>query len=966
MIGVVHMKKESITRTLIKNTLLSSVTIIAVFIFFTLISLNQIGESRLKQQEATLKNNFDLMVKRQVQSAISILEVYNRKVLSGELTKEEAVLQAADIVRHMNYGDGNYYFVYNSKGVIVIDRGSKLEGGNEFDFVDLKGNYYAREIINNGKKEIGGYSEYYFSKPGSNVPLAKRSYSIYFEPFDWVVGTGNYIEDINEIFSETDTVRTIKDQNNMMIWLMIGIGVFVLFISILLSLRASLALTKTQKNLHTAEELLEKDLMIKEIKNRLEKSIGSAPIGYAVTIDGKLLEENNYMDEKFAMKVNQPVRDVHLDPLESDGIQEEIARGETIAGRTVLLKTLRDGVQRFQLSMNFVEYDNTTAAISWLVSIEEVEAQKDALRLAEKGLQKIVDTLPIPMLIVDKANHEILYANHASSYLFPSIDAETGETHKLTNFVEMYGQHKEMQDGNINFEVGLKYQEKIDLLVSASEIVYRNEDSIIFICQNISAQKKQSELLLKAAEKEREANQMKSMFLANMSHEIRTPMNAIIGFSQILISDKTLAAKQKEFVHSINKSGEHLLTLINDVLEMSKIEAGSITYSPSTIDMFALIAELKNMFILRTNSKGISFVVEHDELTRYIFSDESKIRQITLNLLSNAVKFTNTGSISWKLKCADGDADAESLLVIEISDTGIGISAEELETIFEPFKQSESGKKNGGGTGLGLSISRELARFMGGDIFAESEYGVGTTFRTEIPVQISDAHGVTEIETVQNVISIKGGKCPRILVVDDKLENILVLRELLQPIGFIVSEARDGKEAIDIFESEQFDLILMDMRMPVMDGYEASIKIRKSEINSRIPIVALTASAFEEDKQRIFDVGIDDYVRKPFQRKILFNAIKRNLHIEYIYDDDAVEEVVIKDTDMSFQAVPAALSERLAEAVDMADFNEALDVLDLMREFLLIGEYNLIKSLIDSFQYEKVAEILSRTMASES
>ncbi len=728
--------------------------------------------------------------------------------------------------------------------------------------------------------------------------------------------------------------------------------------------RRNRELIKIQKSLHTAEELLERDLIIKEIKNRLEKSIGSAPIGYVVTVEGLVVETNRYVDDHFGLRLSQPVREIFPDPVLRDVIQQELEEGKVISGRTVYLKTLKEGQQRFQLNYNSVAYANKTAFITWVVSVEEVEAQKDALSLAEKGLQKIVDTLPIPMLIVNKINHDILYANHASSYLFLSGDTEAADNRKLTDFVELYNQHKETLDSNINFEIMYTSQEEIDLLVSASEIVYRNDSSIIFICQNISAQKKQSEHLLKAAEKEREANQMKSVFLANMSHEIRTPMNAIIGFSQILISDKSLADKQKEFVQSINRSGEHLLTLINDVLEMSKIEAGSITLSLSTIDMHTMILEIKNMFQLRTNSKGISFLVEYDDLPRYIFSDESKIRQICINLLGNAVKFTNSGGLFWKFTC--DDLQEQKLLIIEIIDTGIGIIPEELEHVFEPFKQSESGKSSGGGTGLGLSISRELARFMGGDITAESEYGVGATFHVEIPVEISDSYSVVEMETVQNVLSIKDGKNPKILVVDDKEENIQVLRELLGPVGFIIREARDGKEAIEVFENETLDLILMDMRMPIMDGYEASTKIRENTERPRIPIIALTASAFEEDKQRIFAIGIDDYVRKPFQRKTLFNAIKKNLDIEYIYEEDAVENVVIKDTEMSFDAVPIKLSESLAEAVNTADFNEALDVLDQMKDFLLAGEYNLIKSLIDSFQYEKVLEILDRTLLSDN
>ncbi len=350
-------------------------------------------------------------------------------------------------------------------------------------------------------------------------------------------------------------------------------------------------------------------------------------------------------------------------------------------------------------------------------------------------------------------------------------------------------------------------------------------------------------------------------------------------------------------------------------------------------------------------------------MPRYIFSDESKIRQIIINLLGNAVKFTQSGGIAWILKYID--MHGQNFLVIEISDSGVGINQDELEHIFEPFEQSDSGKKQGGGTGLGLAISRELARFMQGDIHVKSEYGIGTTFHVELPVEVSDARSVGEIEMTLNVISIAEGKCPKILIVDDKEENLQVLRELLLPVGFLIGEAQDGKEAIDLFESEPFDLILMDMRMPIMDGYEASARIRKAKNHADIPIVALTASAFEEDKQRVFATGINDFVRKPFQRKTLFNVIKRYLDIDYIYED-SVKKVAIQDTDVNFHGVPKNLSESLVEAVSMADFNEAHEILDQMKEFLPEGEFNLIKSLIDSFQYEKVAEIANRILSSDS
>ncbi len=924
--------------------------------------------------------------------------------LSGQKIKDS-------IVEDLGGYKGNVSFEYN-ENLSISDLAKKIESLDKDTlvllgtyFTDDNGDYYSEadvsQIIQAGSKNafftlypgtfdlgvLGGKitSSYnhgsaaakmalkvLYGTPPNEIPIIFSPNGINEWVFDYQVADQFYFN--YNLFPKDSTIINkkppIHESDPVLVVTVISIIILILIVAGILGVfsvvtrRRNTELIEIQKSLHTAEELLERDLIIKEIKNRLEKSIGSAPIGYVVTIDGIVIETNSYIDDMFGLKINQPVREVYLDPLEREDILKKFDEGRSARGRTVYLKTVTGEAHRFQLNYNTVEYANEIAFITWVVSVEEVEAQKDALSLAEKDLQKIVDTQPVPMIIIRKADIKIIYVNDYASSIFEFDELKEKADDKLAQIVDLFYANKHEYGDNVKFEFvyDISPETKKDLKIYASEINYKNDECIIFVCQNISAQKKESEHLLNAAKKEREANKMKSVFLANMSHEIRTPMNAILGFSQILISDKALDHKQKEFIHSINKSGEHLLTLINDVLEMSKIEAGAITYNPSNIDLYAMILEVKNMFMVRTKAKNISFVVEYDDLPRYIFSDESKLMQIMINLLGNAVKFTQSGGLSWILKC--NNVEEQNTLIFEITDTGVGIEHDELEHIFEPFEQSESGKKNGG-TGLGLAISRQLARFLGGDIYAKSEYGVGTTFRVELPVKIGDALSQAKAETVQNVVAIAEDKHPRILVVDDKEDNILVLRELLGPVGFIIREARDGREALDIFEKESLDLILMDMRMPVMDGYEASIRIRESEKHGDIPIIALTASAFEEDKQRVYDIGIDDFVRKPFQRKSLFNIIEKYLNIEYIYEEDTVEAIVAQDTDVNFDTVPAILLERLEEAVNMADFNEALEILDIMMEFITVGEYNLIKSLIDTFQYEKIAQILNLDLSSD-
>lgn len=418
----------------------------------------------------------------------------------------------------------------------------------------------------------------------------------------------------------------------------------------------------------------------------------------------------------------------------------------------------------------------------------------------------------------------------------------------------------------------------------------------------------------KAEEAAAAASRAKTEFLANMSHELRTPLNAILGFTQVMMRDSLLSSDQTENLRIINRSGEHLLELINDVLELSKIESGVVSLDENSFDFYRLLDGLEEMFQIKAERKRLRMrLLVTPETPQYIKTDEKKLRSCLINLLGNAIKFTESGSITLRvniLKENDSKLESQSCRILfEIEDTGVGIAPEEIDSLFNAFIQTESGRKTAEGTGLGLTITRKFVQLLGGNISVDSILGKGTVFKFDIKVDLAN---VTEIipQVRQRVIGLARKETPtRILVVDDNRENRLLLVKLLQPIGFEVQEAENGEQAISLWENWQPHLIWMDTRMPVMDGLQATKCIRNLEkqrkktespieISDRqislfdtlfcVPrtiIIALTASAFEEKQEEFLAIGCDDFVRKPFQEKVIFEKIAEHLGTIYIYED---------------------------------------------------------------------------------
>jgi len=487
---------------------------------------------------------------------------------------------------------------------------------------------------------------------------------------------------------------------------------------------------------------------------------------------------------------------------------------------------------------------------------------------------------------------------------------------------------------------------------------------------DITELKKTEIELAKAKDAAEAANRAKSAFLASMSHELRTPLNGILGYAQILKPNPNLTQKQKDGIEIIHQCGEHLLTLINDILDLSKVEAGKLELYPGDFHFPSFIVGLCEVFRLKATQKDITFNYnDPTPMPQVVHGDEKRLRQILMNLLSNAVKFTDTGTVTFTVniihkgqKTNDQGRMTNDKIRFQVEDTGIGMSAEDLETIFLPFEQIKESSRYHEGTGLGLAITKKLIALMGSQILVESTPGVGSKFWFEVDLpEVSSSAKFIPAKPMETIVGYSGAK-RKILIVDDRWENCAVLRSVLEPIGFDIQEAANGQEGLDKAREWQPDLILVDIVMPVMDGHQMTQELRQIPEFNTTPIIAISANAFANNRVDSLEAGCTDFITKPIATADLLQKVQVYLNVSWVYQDKAEpsnsylesgDRVIPTQEELKVLYEAASMGDVAGveeETMRLQDINPdyipfALEVLEMAAKF----DYDKIVDLLDNY-----------------
>ncbi len=600
--------------------------------------------------------------------------------------------------------------------------------------------------------------------------------------------------------------------------------------------------------------------------------------------------------------------------------------------------------------------------VTSFILFRDIKARKKveaSLRVERAQLESLIRNAPIPMMLLGDYLNIQTFSRRFGDDFQPDGELKSG-----LPFPEVYPElYLAFKDGFKDARNGLDVVKTEDTLItrdgtehSLSWMIHSMPDDdggnrFILVAYRIDE-------LVEARKRAIEASEAKSSFLARISHELRTPLNAVLGYAQILQKSKNLVDQEQQYVGTMYRSGHHLLNMINDILDISKIESGKMDLIEVDFNLPELLQDLQSMFNLKCKEKGIALKTDfQDPLPGAVVGDPNKLRQILINLIGNAIKFTSTGSVTLKLQYS-GTYD----LVFDVIDTGAGIPADSLEAIFSPFQQVKG--KYQEGTGLGLAISRKLSELMGGRISVSSVVGQGSNFRVEIPLRASTAVFSGSRQHPKQITGISKNKNPRILVVDDVPPNREVARVMLEAIGFEVEEAENGQVAVDAFAAKPFDLVLMDIIMPVLDGIGAMLKIRELPTGKTVPIIALTASGFEGKNVELKRQGFTEYVRKPFYEPDLLELIGKLIGVEFTYEEMAAEpdskDVGVDDIVAYLRTFPKESQLRINAAMEEQDFDA---ILEIMRSAEPIAGFESVAELFtsilqraDYFQLTQVAK----------
>jgi PAS domain S-box-containing protein len=654
------------------------------------------------------------------------------------------------------------------------------------------------------------------------------------------------------------------------------------------------------------------------------------------------------------------------------------------------------------LSAELIELNGQICVLTVHNDITERRTAQVALAQSEERFRTLVDNIPG---VVYRCAYD---ADWTMEFLGGAIEEVTG--YLANDFIQnqlrswasiTHPEDREMVDQVVNEGIMLRQayvieyrivnrQGNVRWLYEKGQGCFAEDGRLLWLdgaMFDISDRKQAEQELNQAKQAAEAANLSKSEFLANMSHELRTPLNVILGFTQLMGRDPALHSKQRSRLKIVNNSGEHLLQLINDVLDMAKIEAGRIALNETSLDLDRLLETLADMFQLKADAKDLQLIFDREPtVPQCIAVDESKLRQVLINLLSNAIKFTAAGYITLRVSMEQANLDvlamshgevktpvvvpdSQAHIVFTVTDTGSGIAESELAQIFEAFVQTESGRQSQSGTGLGLPISRKFVQLMGGEMTVNSQLGQGTTLRFSIALKVS-ANCQLTLPT-RKILGLAPNQPPyRLLLVEDLWESRQLLVELLQPLGFEIREAENGLEAIALWESWKPHLIWMDIRMPTMDGYKAIKAIREREQHQeasfaqrqKTVIIALTASALADEKSAILKAGGDDFVRKPFEEASILEKIAEHLGVQYLYSTDPDPIAQPRPDNIS----PALLQEAILRMPNgwVAKLYKAATLADNELIFQLLAEIpesnitltNTLVDLVSNFRYDKIMQ----------
>ncbi|WP_372744764.1 PAS domain-containing protein [Lutibacter sp.] len=633
-----------------------------------------------------------------------------------------------------------------------------------------------------------------------------------------------------------------------------------------------------------------------------------------------------------------------------------------------------NGEERSYKSSKLPFYDAKNKIIGIIGTSEDITEKLDnenklknitnEISLAKEVLRKVLDNIPIKVFWKNKES-KFLGCNEA----FLKDNSFTNEEEIIGksdfDFNDRIDAEKYRSDDVAIMLSGnpkLNYQQSYirngeERWTRTSKLPFFDEEKnvigVIGTSEDITERLENEKKLKKATEEAIAANLSKSTFLANMSHEIRTPMNAILGYSQLLQEDDNLTNEQQENLKTINKSGEHLLALINDILDMSKIEAGRVDVNLTNFDFIELLKEVEQLFKNKATSKNLDLDFKVGlSVPKLMLADESKIKQVIINLLGNAIKFTNSGYVHVVVENINNQ-----LLKVDVRDSGCGIDIEDQLAIFKPFEQAKTGSEVIGGTGLGLAISRKFANLMGGDITIESAPKVGSvftfTFKFEQGNELKTIDQVKARKVISLVPEMQGLK---LAIVDDRFENRDILYKKLQPMGFDLKMAENGLEAVELYKTWKPDIILMDVVMPIMSGVEATRKIFEIAGNHPVKIFIVSASALESEQKEVMEIGATVFIKKPVIFNTLITELSDKGNVKFIYENEK-KIVEAKEEEGSITEISNNVKNQFIEAASKGDFL-------LLQELLVELKNNTSKSFkdlencIEELEFEELINLL--------